>query len=261
MSLAGSSRIMNLDTVVSCKTQWNEAPLQAIPTIVSVMAQSLRIREQARVVLIDDSRIVLEGLQAALSRSSRVLVAGTARTEGEAVVLLQTCQPQVVVLDVRVGGASGIDLCRSILESYPNTAVLFFTANDDKYTLQLAILAGARGYLLKGASQEAIVKSIEIVAAGQAIMDQRLTQQLLVWIRDGRLTAQQDRMEDCSRSEMRLLSLLADGKSNKEIAQALNVTPSAVTARLRAVYKRLHVSRRSEAVRCFIQWEQSALGA
>lgn len=222
------------------------------------MEQSIRIREQARVVLIDDSSIVLEGLQVSLSKSSRILVAGTARTEGEAVTLLKACQPDVVVLDVRVGQASGINLCGVIRQSYPRTAVLFFTANDDKYTLRSAILAGAQGYLLKGASQEAIVKSIEIVATGQAIMDRQLTQQLLAWVRDGKQIAQHDRMEDCSRGDLQLLSLIAAGKSNKEIAQELNVTTSAVTARLRAVYKRLHVSRRSEAVRSFVQWEKDA---
>lgn len=209
-------------------------------------------------VLIDDSSIVLDGLQVALLKSSRILVAGTARTEDEAIALVKTCQPDVVVLDVRVGQASGINLCEVIRQSCPKTAVLFFTANDDKYTLRSAILAGAKGYLLKGASQEAIVKSIEIVAAGQAIMDRPLTQQLLAWVRDGRQTAQRNSMEDCSRADMQLLSFLADGKSNKEIAHELNVTPSVVTALLRMVYKRLRVSRRSEAVKCFVQWERSA---
>ncbi|MFY4729796.1 response regulator [Nitrospira sp. BLG_2] len=220
------------------------------------MEQSIQRRERVRVVLIDDSSFVLEGLQVALSKSSGILVAGTARTEDEAVVLLKTCQPDVAVLDVRVGRASGINLCGVIRESYPRTSVLFFTANDDKHTLRSAILAGAQGYLLKGASQEAIVRSIEIVAAGKAIMDRRLTQQLLAWVRDGRQIAQQDEMEDCSRADLQLLSLIAAGKSNKEIAQELNVTPSAVTARLRAVYKRLNISRRSEAVRYFVQWEK-----
>lgn len=236
-----------------------EAPVQQIQRVVRVMEQSIQIREPPRVALIDHSSIVLERLQAALSKSSRILVAGTARTEGEAVTLLKTCQPDVVVLDVRVGRASGITLCGAIRETYPKTAVLFFTANDDKYTLRSAILAGAQGYLLKGASQEAIVKSIEIVAAGKAIMDRRLTQQVLAWVRDGKRIALHDRIEDCSRAELQLLSLIAAGKSNKEIARELNVTLGAVMARLRAVYKRLKISRRSEAARYFVQWERDSL--
>lgn len=225
------------------------------------MRPSIHIQERARVILIDDSSIVLERLQAALSQSSRILVVGIARTESEALTLLRTSQPDVVVLDVRVGRASGITLCGIIRKSYPNTAVLFLTADDDKHTLRSAILAGAQGYLLKGASKEAIVKNIEIVASGQAIVDQRLTQQLLAWIRGGRRIAQRERMEDCSSIDLRLLSFLAAGKSNKEIAREMNITPTAVAACLRTIYKRLNVSRRSEAVRYVVQREKGSLGA
>lgn len=214
------------------------------------------MRERARVVLIDDSNFVLTELQIALSKSSRILVVGTARTESEAVALLRACQPDVVVLDVRVGQASGITLCGIIRESHPKTAVLFFTADDDTHALRSAILAGAQGYLLKSASEDAIVKSIEVVAGGQAIMDPRLTQQLLAWVRDERGTAQRERREEGSRVDLRILALVAAGKSNKEIAQELNITPSAVTACLRAVYKRVNISRRSEATKHFARWEQ-----
>lgn len=207
-------------------------------------------------VLIDDSSFVLEGLQVVLSKSPRILVAGTARTEQEAVALVRTCQPDVAVLDVRVGSANGITLCGVIRKSYPNTAVLFFTSDEDRHTLQSAILAGAQGYLLKGASEKAIVKGIEIVAAGQAIVDQRLTPQLLAWVREKRQTTHRERVEACTSADRRILSLIAAGQSNKEIARELNVTPSAMTARLKAVYKRLKVSRRSEAVKYFVQWEK-----
>jgi chemotaxis response regulator CheB len=91
-----------------------------------LMKQSIRIRERARVGLINDSSDILEGLEASLSKSHRVLVVGTARTEDEAVAFLRACQPDVVVLDVRVGRVSGIKLCEVIRESYPKTAVLFF---------------------------------------------------------------------------------------------------------------------------------------
>jgi two-component system, NarL family, response regulator DevR len=217
------------------------------------MVQSNRIREQARVVLIDDSSFVLQGLQVALSKSKRILVVGTARTEGEAVALVQACQPDVVVMDVRMGRASGINLCKVIRESFPTTAVLFFTADDDKYTLRSAILAGARGYLLKGSSEETIVKSIESVAGGESVMDRQLTQQLFLWVRDGRQAVQRERKEECSSADLRVLSLVAAGKSNKEIAQELNVTPGTVTTRLRAIYKRLRISRRSEAASYFVR--------
>ncbi|CUS32685.1 response regulator [Candidatus Nitrospira nitrificans] len=224
------------------------------------MEQLIRMQERARVVLIDQSSVVLEGLQVALSKSSRILVAGTAHTEQEAVALVRTCQPDVVILDIRVGHASGITLCGVIRESYPNTAVRFFTGEDDRHILQSAILAGAQGYLLKSASEESIVKSVEIVAAGKATIDQRLTPRLLAWVRDGKRTAPRERVENYSNADRRVLSPIAAGQSNKEIARELNITPSAVTVRLRTVYKRLKISRRSEAVRYFVQWEKGLSG-
>ena len=104
------------------------------------------------------------------------------------------------------------------------------------------------------------MKSIEVVAGGQAIMDPRLTPQLLAWVRDERGTAQRARREDGSSVDLRVLSLVAAEKSNKEIAQEMNITSSAVTACLRAVYKRLNISRRSEAARYFVQWEKGLSG-
>lgn len=91
-------------------------------------------------------------------------------------------------------------------------------------------------------------------------MDQRLTPQLFAWGLDGTRTAPRERVDDCSIADRRILSLIAAGQSNKEIARELNVTPGAVTARLRAVYKRLKISRRSETARYFVQWEQDCLG-
>lgn len=213
----------------------------------------------ARVLLLDDSPLVLKGLRAILSKSPHLFVVGTACTEGEAVALVRTCQPDVVVLDVRVGRASGIEMCRVIRDSKPHLGVLFFTANDDKHTLRSAILAGARGYLLKDSADEAIVKSIEIVAAGQAIIDQRLTQQLLAWVREGKRNALRERMDDYSGADRKVLSLLAAGKTNKEIAEQLDVAPTIMAIRIRNIYKRLSVSRRSEAAARFVQWEKESL--
>jgi DNA-binding NarL/FixJ family response regulator len=91
-------------------------------------------------------------------------------------------------------------------------------------------------------------------------MDQRLTPQLLAWVQDGTRTAPRERVDDCSIADRRILSLIAAGQSNKEIARELNVTPGAVTARLRAVYKGVEDLKEVEAVRYFVQWEQDCLG-
>lgn len=222
--------------------------------------QSPDIQQQVRVLLVDQSDLVLQRLKTALSESRHAVVVGTACTLCEVGVLLRTCRPDVIVLGIQVGDASGIDLCRTIRKSYPQIAVLFFSGNDDKRLLKSAILAGAQGYLLKRASGEAVAKAIEIVAAGQAIVDQQLTQEIFKWVRDRKRPAQRKRSSRHSASDMRVLSLIAAGKSNKEIARQLNVTPGVLQTRVRGIYKRLNISRRSEAASYFVRWEQGVLG-
>lgn len=220
------------------------------------MEQSYTIRQRVRVLLVDHSDLVLQGLKTTLSEIHHIVIVGTATTQGEAVTLLEAYRPDVVVLDIQVGDASGINLCRAIRKSYPKVAVLFFTANDDKHLLKSAILAGAQGYLLKRASSQAIAKAIEIVSARRAIVDQQLTQEIFTWIQDHNRSAQHEKSGIYLESDMRVLSLIAAGKSNKEIADQLNVTPGVLLSRLRRIYKRLNISRRSEAASYFARWKQ-----
>jgi two-component system response regulator DevR len=216
-------------------------------------------RQQVRVLLVDQSDGVRQRLKTALATNPYTVVVGTARTPYEAGVLLHTCHPDVAVLDIQAGDLSSIHLCRSIRKSYPQIAVLFFTASDDHRLLKSAILAGAQGYLLKQASGEAVAKAIEVVAAGQAVVDQQLTPELLKWVRERTGPAQRTRSSRCSASDMRVLSLIAAGKTNKEIARHLNVTPGVFRARLLRIYKRLGISRRSAAASYFTRWEQGGL--
>jgi len=217
------------------------------------MDTSNRKRNPVRVLLIDDSVLILHGLKTILSKSSQIKIVGVARTQADALAAIQAHRPNVVVLEVRVGQSSGIDLCKAIRESHPNIGVMFFTAHDDKHLLHSAILAGAQGYLLKAAAADAVVKSIEIVATGEAIMDHQLTQQVIAWVRDGSRATQESGTDGCSRDDLLLLSRVAAGKTNKDIAQELNVAPGVVATRLQRIYKRLKISRRSEAARYYVQ--------
>lgn len=212
--------------------------------------------EPIRVLLIDVSAIVLHGLKEALSKQNRTVVAGTARSELEAQQALQTCRPNVVILDVEVGCTSGINLCRTIHQSHPNVGVLFFTAKDDANLLRSAIGAGARGYLLKSASVEVLLKSIEAVAIGRAMVDPDLTHQVLAWIRDGVGVASQYSLADSTVEDLSLLSRVAAGKTNKDIAQELDVDQSVIASRLQRIYKHLRISRRAEAVSYFLKYER-----
>jgi two-component system response regulator DevR len=217
-------------------------------------------REPIRVLLIDDSMLTLHGLKTFLSTIRHIEILGIARAPSEALDAIRVHQPDVVMLETRVGQISGIDLCRTIRESYPHIGVLFFTAHDDKELLRAAIMADAHGYLLKGAAAEAVARSIEIVASGRAIMDQQLTQQVITWARDGALAGQERIPYSCSEHDRQLLSLVALGKTNKEIAQELNLVPRVVATRLQRIYKRLKISRRSEAARYYVQLEKDPHG-
>ncbi|MFZ3012293.1 MAG: response regulator transcription factor [Nitrospira sp.] len=217
-------------------------------------------REPIRVLLIDDSMLTLHGLKTFLSTIRHIEILGIARAPSEALDAIRVHQPDVVMLETRVGQISGIDLCRTIRESYPHIGVLFFTAHDDKELLRAAIMADAHGYLLKGAAAEAVARSIEIVASGRAIMDQQLTQQVITWARDGALAGQERIPYSCSKDDRQLLSLVALGKTNKEIAQELDLMPRVVATRLQRIYKRLKISRRSEAARYYVQLEKDLHG-
>ena len=221
----------------------------------NAMSKSTGMRKSIRVALIDSSILALHGLKAFLSKRRHIEIVGVATTRGEVCAMIETSRPDVVVLEVRVGETSGIDLCIMIREAHPHIGILFFTSHDNKELLRAAIMAGAQGYLLKTAAADAVAESIEVVATGRAIMDQQLTQQVIAWVRDGGRMGRESVQDNCSTDDLQLLSYVASGKTNKEIAQELNVTPTAVATRLQKIYKRLRISRRSEAARYYVHIE------
>ena len=221
------------------------------------MTPSTGTRDHAHVLLVDASPFVLQGLQQILAKSRHVRVVGTAQSTDDALAAVQTCRPTVVVSEVQVGRASGIDLCRTIRESYPKISVLFFTNRDEQHLLRSAILAGAQGYLLKKASAEAVVRGIEVVSEGMAIMDHQLTPQIISWVKEQGRGLLFQQLNECSEDELRVLALMSAEKANKEIAQELKISPRQLSARLRALYKRLNILRRSEVVKYFVEWKQN----
>ncbi len=220
------------------------------------MEQSGAVRQPIRVLIVDRSILTLQGIKEFFSRNRHIEVIGMAGTRQEALQVIQTEQPDVALVEVRLGQDCGIELCKTIRQLHPGVRVLFFTAQDDKDILRAAIMAGAHGYLLKSATADSITKSLEVVATGGAIMDQHLTEQVIEWLRDGSAPGRERWKEACSRDERHLLSLVASGKTNKEIGQELNVAHTVVATRLQKIYKRLKISRRSEAARYYINLEQ-----
>ena len=222
------------------------------------MQNTTRPHNPIRVLVIDDSVLALQGLRTFFSRSGHIELVGVAHTRSEALQSVRASSPDLVMLEVRVRQESGIDLCAAIREAHPHVGILFFTAHDDKDTLRSAIMAGAQGYLLKSATAEAVTRSIEIVANGNAIMDQRLTQQVIGWLRNGSTPIPEKPQPTCSNEDLKILSLVASGKTNKEIGHELNVPSTVVASRLQKIYKRLRISRRSEAARYYADLDRKS---
>lgn len=137
------------------------------------VTRAAKRKSPIRVLLVDDSSLMHQWLQAVLSSQRRFKIVGVARSEVEAYRAIETCRPDIMVLDVQLGGGRGIDICRVIRQSHPNIPVLFLATSDDKTLIHAAIRAGAQGYLLKNASNEAIAAGMEVVSIGQAIAHQR----------------------------------------------------------------------------------------
>lgn len=215
--------------------------------------------EQIRVLLVDDSALALQGLKTILEEHRNIVIVGTARTPDDAITAVRRCEPNVVLLDVYVGSASGIDLCESIRRTFPHIAILFLTAYPDTAFLRSAIHAGAQGYVLKSCSSVDIARSVEIVSEGKAVIDPRLVSHVIAWIRNRAQFSRPQGMADCSRADYEVLSRIAAGKSNKEIAQELCATPTRISSRIQAIYKRLKISRRAEATSYFVRWKEKEL--
>jgi DNA-binding NarL/FixJ family response regulator len=202
-----------------------------------------------RLLLVDDHEIVRVGLRALFAQAGDVEVVGEATTAAAALLEAIRTQPDVVLMDVRLSDSSGVDACREILAKCPATRVLFLTLCDDEEAMLTAVFAGAHGYLLKEIDSESLLRAVRSVAAGQSILDPAATRILLDKMQS--LSGAGSPREVLSTQENRVLALVAQGKTNKEIAAALNLSDNTVKNYLSTVFQKLRVTRRAEAAAIF----------
>lgn len=202
-----------------------------------------------RILLVDDHEVVRVGLKKVLEADPQMVVAGEAATAGEAVTRAQADRPDVVLMDIRLPDGDGIQACRDILAACPDVRVLFLTSFADDETVLAAVLAGAHGFCVKRMDVESLVQSIKRVAAGESVMDSVATQRMLNWVRGG--GAQPAGQEILSPQEQRIVALVAEGKTNKEIAQELNLSPNTVKNYLSNAFQKLQITRRAQAIALF----------
>ena len=191
-----------------------------------------------RLLIVDDHELVRAGLRALLAHAQDIEIIGEAASVGEAIAEAARLAPDVVLMDLRLPDGTGLDACREILSSAPDIRILFLTSYSDEQAVMSTVLAGAAGYLLKDIEYRALVGAIHDVAAGRPIMDPRVTEPMI-----GKL----QRAEALSGQERRVLELVVQGKTNKQIAGALALSEKTVKNYLSNAFQKLGISRRGEA--------------
>jgi DNA-binding NarL/FixJ family response regulator len=199
-----------------------------------------------RVVIADDHPVVRDGLSALLASVPSVSVAGTAASGREAVHAAVTLRPDVLVMDIQMPELTGVAAAREIARAAPDVAVLMLTMFDDDDSVFAAMRAGARGYVLKGAQQDEIVRAIRAVAAGEAIFGPGIARQVLGLV--SAPPAPGVPFQGLTSREREVLDLIAAGVRNAEIARRMLIAPKTVANHISAIFTKLQVTDRSEAI-------------
>jgi DNA-binding NarL/FixJ family response regulator len=203
------------------------------------------------VLLVDDHEVVRVGLRSLLARERRIEVVGEAASAAEAVAQAARLRPDVVVMDVRLPDRSGVEACREIRSVDPKVQVIMLTSYADEEAVFNSIIAGASGYLLKQIRGQELVGAIESVAAGQSLLDPAVTRKVLEKMKRLAAGRPTEEITQLSAQERKVLALVAEGKTNKEIAAALGLSDKTVKNYLSHVFEKLNLSRRAEAAAFF----------
>ena len=204
-----------------------------------------------RLVLVDDSEVVRLGLRALLGAERSLEIVGEGSSVATGVAACAKHKPDVALLDLRLPDGTGFDACRRILQRLPETRVLMLTSVADDTLVDEAIRAGAHGYLLKEVDSRALIQAITDVAAGKSILDPAVTARVMQFMKAGGPT--RDVLASLSPQESRVLALIAQGKTNKEAGNEMNLTEKTVKNYLSNIFEKLHVSRRAQAAAIYAQ--------
>ena len=200
-----------------------------------------------RVMLVDDHEIVRDGIKAMLDVEDDIIVTAQAGTVRDAVDEAHRTRPDVVVMDVRLADGSGIEATREIRADHPETRVLMLTSFADDEALFASIMAGASGYVLKQVKSGDLLRAIRAVGAGDSLLDPSVTSAVLDRLRRGKHLMKDEKLARLSPQEERILTLVADGRTNKEIGDELRLAEKTVKNYVSSILSKLEVARRAEA--------------
>ena len=210
------------------------------------MSDALDVR-QLRLLVVDDHEVVRQGLVALLDRRDRFQVVAEAGTVEEALEATRRFHPDLVVMDVRLPDGSGIEACREIRAEFPATRVVMLTSYPDEEAVLSAIIAGASGYLLKQIRARDLVSALESVGRGESLLDPAVTEKVLDRVRRIASGTYQDELAQLTAQEQKILMLVAEGKTNKEIASEVFLSDKTVKNYVSSILSKLNLERRAQA--------------
>jgi two-component system, NarL family, response regulator DevR len=213
--------------------------------IMTAMTDSETTNEIITVFLLDDHEVVRQGVRDLLEASGEIKVIGEASTAAEAMSRIPAVRPNVAVLDVRLPDGNGVEVCREILNNYPDIACLMLTSYSDDEALFEAIMAGAAGYVLKQIRGTDLVAAVKQVATGASLLDPSLTGRVLARLRNP--PQEDERLSRLSEQERRILSLIAEGMTNRQIANELHLAEKTIKNYVSTMLMKLGMERRTEA--------------
>jgi DNA-binding NarL/FixJ family response regulator len=200
-----------------------------------------------RILLVDDHEVVRVGLKALLEKHPDFEVVAEAATAREAVDKTDSYKPDVVVMDIRLKGGSGIEACQEIVESSPDTQVIMLTSYAEDEMLFSAIRAGAAGYVLKQIGGDDLVRAIEAVGRGEALLDPAVTQRVFQEVRKAAREEEASAFAELTQQEMHVLQLVSEGRTNRQIAEMLFLGEGTVRNYVSSILSKLNVRNRAEA--------------
>jgi two-component system response regulator DevR len=207
-----------------------------------------------RIIIVDDHEVVRLGLRTLLDRHPDFTVVDEAATVREAVQKTLLLRPDVVVMDIRLLGGSGIDACKQIVEQAPEVKVIMLTSYAEDEMLFDAIAAGACGYVLKQIGSDDLIRAVEAVGKGEALLDPALTQRVFARVREATRKEYEESFASLTDQEMRVLAQVAEGKTNREIAAALFLGEGTVRNYVSSILKKLNLTNRAEAAAYAVEY-------
>jgi len=200
-----------------------------------------------RILLVDDHEVVRLGLKALLDHHAQFEVVGEASTAKEALEQVARLHPDIVLMDIRLPGTSGIEACEEVVRQHPETRVVMLTSYAEDEMLFSAIRAGASGYILKQIAGEDLMRALESVGRGEALLDPAVTQRVFQEVRRAVKEEEASAFANLSQQERHVLLLVSEGKTNREIAKALFLGEGTVRNYVSSILSKLGVSNRAEA--------------